>query len=44
MTYLFAAYAIIWILLFGYVMHLSGKQKKLDGELDALKRQMDERS
>ena len=44
MTYLFVAYAVIWILLFGYVMYLSDKQKKLDAELDALKRQMDERS
>lgn len=43
MTYLFAAYTAIWLLLFGYVMLLSSKQKRLNEELGSLKRQLDER-
>ena len=44
MNYLFVAYAVIWLLLFGYVMYLAGKQKKLDAELDALRRQLDDQT
>ena len=38
MSYLFAAYAVTWILLFAYVMGLSGKQKRLDDEVATLKK------
>jgi CcmD family protein len=38
MSYLFAAYAAIWILLFAYIMSVSGKQKKLDQEIETLRK------
>ena len=38
MSYLFAAYAVTWILLFFYLMGISSKQKKLDAEVATLKR------
>lgn len=38
MSYLFAAYAAIWILLFAYVMSVSGRQKKLDQEIETLRK------
>ncbi len=38
MSYLFAAYSVVWILLFGYVYSISGKQKRLETELDTLRK------
>jgi CcmD family protein len=38
MSYLFAAYAVIWLSLFAYVMSLSSKQKKLNQEIETLKK------
>ena len=38
MTYLFLSYAIIWVALFAYMLHLASKQKKLQREIDALQR------
>lgn len=35
--YLFAAFAIAWALVFGYVLLLLGRQRKLKRELDSLK-------
>ncbi len=35
--FLFAAYSIIWALLFGYVLVLLGRQRGLRGELENLK-------
>ncbi|MEW6141753.1 MAG: CcmD family protein [Chloroflexota bacterium] len=35
--YLFAAYTIIWLVVFGYVLSLSSRQNKLRRELDSLK-------
>jgi CcmD family protein len=35
--YLFAAYTIIWLFLFGYVLVLVSRQKKLRREIDRLK-------
>ena len=32
--FLFAAYSIIWALLFGYVLVLLGRQRRLRGELE----------
>jgi CcmD family protein len=37
MTWLFAAYGIIWIAIFLYVFNLHRKQKDIEGEIDALK-------
>ncbi len=35
--YLFAAYAIVWGVLFGYVFTLLQRQKKLRQDIDSLK-------
>jgi CcmD family protein len=35
--YLFAAFVIAWLLFFGYLFLLSGRQKKLQREIDSLK-------
>lgn len=37
MTWLFAAYGIIWIAIFLYVFDLHRKQKALSGDIQALK-------
>ena len=36
MSYLFAAYAVTWILLFLYMRSMAGKQTKLDAEIETL--------
>ena len=36
MTYLFAAYTIIWVVLFAYIFNLSRRQHKLHEELTRL--------
>jgi CcmD family protein len=38
MTYLFAAFAIAWAMLFGYAVHLNRMQRRLEGELSVLRR------
>ena len=35
--YLFAAYSIVWALVFGYILLLLGRQKRLQREIDSLK-------
>lgn len=35
--YVFAAYTIIWAVLFGYLLTLSAKQRQLRRELETLK-------
>lgn len=35
--YIFAAFAIVWAAVFGYVFILLGKQRKLRREIDLLK-------
>ena len=35
--YLFAAFAVVWVVLFGYVLILIQRQKKLQREIDLLK-------
>ena len=34
--YLFAAYSVVWLVLFGYIYLLYTRQQKLKQELDAL--------
>jgi|KBSSwiStaDraftv2_1062776.scaffolds.fasta_scaffold1764744_2 CcmD family protein len=34
MTFLFAAYTLIWVLLFGYVVSIARRQKKVQDELN----------
>ena len=43
MSFLFAAYMVIWIALFTYLMSLSKKQQKLDREIETLKKILDEK-
>jgi CcmD family protein len=43
MSFLFAAYMVIWISLFAYLMSLSKKQQRLDREIETLKRILDQK-
>ena len=43
MSFLFAAYMVIWIALFAYLMSLSKKQQRLDREIETLKKILDEK-
>lgn len=40
-AYLFAVYAIIWAVVFGYVFYLIRKQRKLQRDLDLFKEHID---
>ena len=40
--FLFAAFAIVWILLFGFVLLLFSRQRKLRDEIDALGKSLKE--
>lgn len=42
MTYLFLAYSLIWIILFGYILRLRSKQVKLTDEVQRLHSQLEE--
>ena len=33
LSYLFAAYTFIWIILFGYILHLRHRQKSLERDI-----------
>ena len=41
--YLFAAFIIIWTVIFGYVLMLFNRQRKLKREIDSLKEVFKER-
>ena len=43
MSFLFAAYMVIWIALFIYLTSLSKKQQRLDREIETLKKILDEK-
>ncbi|MBI4301896.1 MAG: CcmD family protein [Chloroflexi bacterium] len=43
-AYLFAAYTIIWAVVFGYVLSLSRRASQLRRELESLKRSLEERN
>ena len=43
MSYLFAAYMVIWTALFFYMVSLSKKQQRLDGEIEILKKILEEK-
>jgi len=43
MYYLFAAYTIIWALVFGYVLLLYRGQRKLRREIESLKERQDKK-
>ncbi len=38
MSYLVAAYSLVWILLFAYILSISSKQKKLEMEMETLRK------
>jgi CcmD family protein len=38
--YLFAAYTAIWLVVFGYILFMQRKQKKLQQQLDLLREQL----
>lgn len=37
LTYLFIAYAVIWAVVFGYVLFMQRKQRRLQRQIDRLK-------
>ena len=41
--YLFAAFAIAWVLVFGYVFSLFNRQRRLRREIDSLKEALKEK-
>ena len=41
MSYLLAAYSLVWILLFAYILSISSKQKKLEMEMETLRKLLD---
>jgi CcmD family protein len=41
MSYLFAAYAVFWALTFAYVFRTASRQKQLERELQALRRELE---
>ena len=43
MSYLFAAYAVTWILLFLYMWSMASKQKKLDAEIATLEKLIEQK-
>lgn len=38
MSYLLAAYSVVWILIFAYVLSISSKQKKVESEIETLRK------
>ena len=40
--YLLAAYTIIWVVVFGYVLLMQRKQRRLQRQIDALRKSLDE--
>ncbi|NIN69289.1 MAG: CcmD family protein [Anaerolineae bacterium] len=40
MWYLFAAYAVFWAVTFAYVFTIASRQKRLEREIDALRRSL----
>ena len=43
MTYLFAAYSIIWVVIFGYVFSIGRRQSQLEREVETLQLSLKER-
>jgi len=41
MSYLLAAYSVVWILIFAYILSISSKQKKLEVEMETLRKLLD---
>ncbi len=43
-TFLFAAFAVAWLLIFGYLLFLGGRIGSLRGEVEALRDELDARA
>lgn len=43
MTYLFAAYTLIWVVLFAYIFNISRRQHKFQDEVARLERLLENR-
>ena len=43
MTYLFAAYSAIWILLFAYVFSIARRQQRIQDEVTRMRKVLDSR-
>ena len=43
LNYLFAAFAIVWAMIFGYVFSLSRKQRQLQREIKSLEEKIGEK-
>ena len=41
--FLFAAFTVAWVVMFGYVLYLLNKQKKLQDEINSLKESLKEK-
>ena len=41
--YIFAAFAIVWVVVFGYLLSLFNRQKRLRQEIDLLKETFEKR-
>jgi len=43
LDYLFAAFAVVWVVIFGYILLLSFRQRKLRQGIDLLEQKVTER-
>ena len=43
LNYLFVAYVIVWVLIAGYLVSISRRQKRLDEEVEMLKQMRNEK-
>ena len=44
LPYLFAAFAAVWLLIFFYVYRMSQRQRELQGEIEKLKKILEEKN
>ena len=44
MSYLFAAFSIVWIVIFLYTLSISRRQRELSREVEALRRMTEEKA
>ncbi len=43
LTFLFAGYSLVWVLIFAYILFMGNRQKKLAEELETLRRVVEEK-
>ena len=44
MGYLFAAYTLIWAIVFSYILFMQRKQRRLQGQIELLEKSLDKRT